>query len=127
MNWEEWVLGKYMDQNKSLNMIPGGFAGLKSFSSQTKNSYSGTDKSVVRGQDSLFYFANQSRRGIPNPMIEKLWRDDSYYAKVIGNRDSTVSQDDLRKIRKMAHEGHQLDSIGQHFGIVNIKRIKSIL
>lgn len=127
MNWEEWIVGKYMDQNKSLNMIPGGFAGLKSFSSQTKHSRSGIDNSVVRGQGSFFYFANQSRRGIPNPMIEKLWRDDSYYAKVIGNRDSTFSRDDLRKIRKMAHEGHQLDSIGQHFGIVNLKRIKNIL
>jgi len=124
MGWEEWIVEKYVVDNKSLNMIPGGFAGLKAFS---RHREAITGISAVRGKSSFLYFSHQSRKGIPNPMIEKLWLDDSYYSKVIGNRDNTFSSDQLFKIREMASQGHDAKSIGKNLDITNLARLKNIL
>jgi hypothetical protein len=127
MNWEEWIVDKYISQDKSLNMIPGGFKGLKVLSRWQYFSGPEGRAFAVRGQDTFTYFKNESRTGIPNPMIEKLWRNDQYYAKVIGNRDSTFSSDDINKIRAMAQEGYDAESIGRHLGIQRINRVKNVL
>lgn len=127
MDWEEWVVEKYMAQNKSLNMIPGGFAGLKSFSGHSRFSHAGRSSSAVSGQSSFLYFSNRSRKGVPNPMIEKLWLDDRYYKRVIGNRENTFSANELLVIREMATHGHDAKSIGNKLGILSLTRLKNIL
>ncbi|ALL06987.1 hypothetical protein AQ505_16740 [Pedobacter sp. PACM 27299] len=126
MNWEEWVVEKYMAKNKSLNMIPGGFAGLKRFSSQN-HSHSENEISIVLGQSSFLSFANRSYQGLKNPMIEKLWRDDRYYAKVIGKRNNTFSTSELLEIRQMAKKGYDVKQIGNQLGIIAPKRIRNVL
>jgi hypothetical protein len=127
MGWEEWVVEKYMAKSKSLNMIPGGFAGLRAFYSQNKLSYPVRGNSAVLGQSSFLYFSNESRHGVKNPMIEKLWQDDKYYAKVIGNRENTFSLNEVLMIRQMADKGHDVKHIGKHFGINAVKRIANLL
>ncbi|GGG89893.1 hypothetical protein GCM10007415_25270 [Parapedobacter pyrenivorans] len=127
MGWEEWIVEKYMAKNRSLNMIPGGFAGRGAYSCQNKISDLAGENSIALGQSSFLYFANQSRHGIKNPMIEKLWQDDKYYAKVIGNRENTFSFNEVIKIRQMADKGYDAKQIGRHLGITALKRITNLL
>jgi len=127
MAWEEWVVEKYMAKKKSMNMIPGGFAGLRLFSGQNTPLNSVEENSAFLGKPSFIFFSNPSPQGIKNPMIEKLWKDDKYYARVIGNRENTFSQLEIEKIRKMANEGLNAEHIAKQFGITSMNRVKNIL
>jgi hypothetical protein len=127
MLWEEWIVEKYMAADKSLNMIPGGFAGLKTFTGQSGTAESHNGHAAMRGDSSFLYFQYPSRKGVPNPLIEKLWRDDRYYKRVIGNRENTFSAAELLKIREMAAQGHDPKSIGKKLGILSLVRLKNIL
>lgn len=127
MHWEEWIVEKYLEQNKSLNMIPGGFAGLNAFSKQSSILKTKFDRSAVRGATSFLSFTNQSRQGMLNPMIKQLWLDDRYYAKVIGNRSNTISNADLIKIRSLGEEGYNVKYISENLNNLDMRRIRNVL
>ena len=63
------------------------------------------------------YFGNISRKGISNPYIKKLWEDDHFYAKSVGNRANALSKEQVTKIRAFASDGHDVAAIGKQYGL----------
>jgi hypothetical protein len=73
MDWEEWAVDEQMKAGTSLNMIPGGFKGMKFL-----HEHRLTDKPVVslkqRNKAIQKYQALHPRAGIPNLIISELWK-----------------------------------------------------
>jgi hypothetical protein len=80
MNWEEMAVDKIANDQWKLNMIPGGFKGLKLL--HECRIISTMNISLEERENAIAeYFIKNPRRGIPNPFIAELWKDDGYYLK----------------------------------------------
>lgn len=90
MNWEESKVKKVASDQYGLNMIPGGFAGLKYL--HKHRIINRIDITLEEREDAINRFARKHpRRGIPNPFIAELWEDDEFYAKIMSARSKTLS------------------------------------
>lgn len=82
-----------------LNMIPGGYAGLKLLH---KLGYLARSKATVEERDraSANYLRRLQKLSNPAPWIAQNWGKDEYYEKVILNRSNTLSKEQVHQIRK---------------------------
>lgn len=126
MQWEEWMVDKYIMGNNSLNTIPGGFKGLEELGVFKLPEGAREGMKACRGFQ-VSYFGNISRNGISNPYIKKLWQDDQFYAKSVGNRANALSKEQVTKIRALASDGHDVAAIGKQLGVPNLKRLSDII
>ena len=127
MGWEEWIVKRYMESKTSLNMIPGGFLGLKELH---KLGYLNRDRdiSVTDRDKALFEYAKEHPRiGMPNLLIAGLWEDDEYYEKVIQSRDNTLSKEQVIQIRQLYEDGHHVDNIVKDVGAINIGQVRRVI
>lgn len=110
MAWEEMMVDRYMQAGNSLNMIPGGFKGLKFLHEHRLTPHEKV--SLEERERALEEFSRtHSRIGFPNPMIAGLWLDDDYYTRVITNREKALSPDQVRRIRILHAEGKSIEEI----------------
>ena len=127
MSWEEWVVDKYMDAGVSLNMIPGGFKGIKFLHEHrmldnTKHvSIDERDKAITR------YAHKHPKAGIPNLLIAELWEDDDYATAVICGVDGRLSVDQVRLIRKLNHQGLSDEEIVDKAQAKNLQQVQNVL
>lgn len=127
MAWEEWAVDKYMTEGCSLNMISGGFKGLKELHKLGYLSRVESVSQLEREEALEKYVLDHPRSGVPNLLVGKLWLDDDYYTKVIGNRDNTFSQDEVHQIRKLFERGLSAREILDTLKVGNIQRIKNVI
>ena len=96
MSWEEWFVDEFTLTPKGLNMIPGGLKGL-----QFLYEHRVTDRVNIsldeREHAIAEYVRHNPRKGIPNPFIAQLWRDDDFYLRVISSREKTLSAGSSKK------------------------------
>jgi hypothetical protein len=124
MNWEE----RYVDELglSSLNMIPGGFKGLRHL-----YEYRITDRIEIsleeRDRAIAEYIRRNPRKGIPNPFISELWRDDEFYLKVIEARLKTLSPEQVRTIRQLAAQGRSVAQIVEQVGALNETQVRNVI
>ena len=124
MDWEEY----YVDiaGPNSLNMIPGGFKGLKHLFEHKITER--TDITLEERDRAIAIYAKQNpRKGIPNPFIAELWKDDEYYLKIIEARPKTLSPAQVRKIREMARMGWPVAKIKEEVGALNDRQVKNVI
>ena len=124
MNWEEY----YVDRvgSNSLNMIPGGFKGLKHLFEHRITDR--IDVSLGERDKAIAMYARQNpRKGIPNPFIAELWKDDEFYLKVIEARPKTLSPDQVRKIRVLASMEWSVAKIAEEVGALNELQVKNVI
>ena len=124
MNWEEYHVDQ-LGKNR-LNMIPGGFKGLKFLHEHrlTDNiniSLEERDKAIIE------YIRQNPRKGVPNPFIAELWTDDDFYLKVIEARQKTLSPEQVREIRKLSELGHSTNKIKEDVGALNEIQVKNVI
>jgi hypothetical protein len=124
MNWEEAAVDKLGPNG--LNMIPGGFKGQKLLHKlriidRIGISPEERDKAIAE------YVRQHPRKGIPNPFIAELWKDDEYYLKVIGKRKKTLSPDQVRKIRELHGMGWSVPDITEEVGALNEVQVKNVI
>ena len=124
MNWEE----RFVDElgPKSLNMIPGGFKGLRHL-----HEHRITDRVDIpleeRDRAIAEYVRQHPRKGIPNPFISELWKDDEFYLKVIEARPKTLSPDQVRKIRQLAILGRSVSEIAEEVDALNEMQVRNVI
>lgn len=124
MDWEEFHVDR-IGPNK-LNMIPGGFKGLKYL--HEHNITDRKDISLRERDTAIAMFSKQNpRKGIPNPFIAELWKDDEYYLKIIEARPKTLSPDQVRKIRKLARMDWSVAKITEEVGALNDQQVKNVI
>jgi hypothetical protein len=126
MNWEEKTVEKVANGPNGLNMIPGGFKGLRML-----HKLRITDRINVNLEErekAIAEYARQNpRKGIPNPFIAELWKDDEYYHKVIEAREKTLSKDQVRMIRELNELGRSLAEITKEVGALDEAQVKRVI
>ena len=126
MNWEEKYVDKIASDSQGLNMIPGGFKGLKYLHKLRVINH--TDITLEERNVALKrYIRENPRKGIPNPFISELWKDDEFYLKIIEARPKTLSPEQVRKIRELDKRGMCADEIVDEVEALNIIQVKNVL
>ena len=126
MNWEETFVDKIGIGANGLNMIPGGFKGLKNLHKlgiikRVKISAEERDAAIEE------YIRQHPRKGIPNPFISKLWEDDSHYSKVIEARTKSLSVNQVSQIRELARSGRTVEAIVSEVNALNEAQVKKVI
>jgi hypothetical protein len=127
MDWEEEQVDLMMAEGKSLNMIPGGFKGLRFLHEHRLTNK--IEISLEERELAIIAFAqrNASRVGVPNLLLAKLWEDEGFYLKVLAARDDVLTPAQVMEIRRLASEGKDEVSILQSVGARNIEQIRRVI
>lgn len=126
MDWEELYVDAHSLSPKGLNMIPGGFEGLKHLYKHRITDHVDIDLND-RDRAIAEYVRQNPRKGIPNPFMSELWTDDEYYLKVIGSRKNTLTPDQVRSIRELDQAGYSVEEITIKVDAHNEKQVKGVL
>lgn len=110
MDWEEWLVDRLMTEGLSLNMIPGGFKGMR-FLHEHRVTASAEISLEERDSAIATWSKAHPRLGIPNLLIAELWRDDAYAEKIICGSDNRLSIGQVRWIRDLAMQGFDAAAI----------------
>ena len=126
MIWEERAVDRYAHGPNGLNMIPGGFKGLKflyehRITDGSRISLEDREKAIAE------YLRQNPRKGVPNPYLSDLWKDDDYYLKVIQARPKTLSPDQVLQIRSLNSQGKSMDEIADAVGALNVIQVKNVI
>ena len=126
MAWEETMVDRYMEEGTSLNMIPGGFKGMKFLH---RHRLLNCDKATITERDKAIieYQKQHPRSGIANLLIRELWKDDRYAAKIICGPDDRLSVQQVQEIRKLGKAGIPIEKIKEMVNALNIDQIKRVL
>ena len=108
-------------------MIPGGYAGVRALHrlGALKN-----DASVVPDNRALVlerYLYDHPRKGVANPLISALWKDENYATSVICGRDDRLSVKQVRLIRSLEAAGLSLPEISSLVHARNIEQVRRVL
>lgn len=126
MNWEEKAVDKFADGPTCLNMIPGGFKGLKYLHKLRITDR--TDISLEERERAIAEYARKNpRKGIPNPFISELWKDDEHYLKVMQARSNTLSPEQVKKIKELHEKGWGLADIVKEVNALNEQQVKRVI
>lgn len=127
MGWEEIMVDQYMAVGKSLNMIPGGFKGIKFL--HEHRLLGSTHNISLEGRENalLEYQRLNLRAGIPNLLIGKLWMNEEYAQKVICGVDGRLSVDQVREIRRLSALGLSVEEITEQVKALNERQVERVL
>lgn len=127
MAFEEYIVGRETLYPKGLNMIPGGYAGLKYLrqigAAGANERVSADDKQDIVNR----FFETASRKGLPNPLAAANWCDPSYAEKVICAADNRLKPDQIRNARFLASLGKSTDDIITEIGALNKPQVQRLL
>jgi hypothetical protein len=124
MSWEEDTVDR-AGPNR-LNMISGGYKGLREL--HEYGLINRPDISLEERDKAIAKYARQNpRKGMPNPFIAELWKDDEYYLKVIEARPKTLSPDQVREIRRLAGQNRTIVQIVEEVGALNETQVKNVI
>jgi len=126
MNWEETFVDTIASGPNGLNMIPGGFKGLRylhklRITDRVNISVKERDVAIEE------YIRQHPRKGIPNPFISKLWESDEYYSRIIEARPKTLSSEQVRQIRALGEMGRPVSQIVNEVNALNETQVKNVL
>lgn len=127
MAWEEEQVDIHMAAGRSLNMIPGGFKGLRFL--HEHRLIPSINISLEERENALLDYTRRSgvRAGIPNPVLAMLWRDDAFYMKVLAGRGDVLTPAQVMAIRKLAAEGKDEGLIVAIAGARNVYQVRRLL
>lgn len=130
MTWEEEQVDQYMATGASLNMIPGGFKGLRflhehRLTDQVEITLVERDRAIAefvrRGGD------GGGRAGVPNLLLAELWRDEDFYLKFLSGRSDVLSPAQVLTIRNLSAMGRTAQQIFEVVGARNVEQVRRVL
>ncbi|ELF1354467.1 hypothetical protein ACPFT9_003516 [Vibrio cholerae] len=126
MAWEETMVDRCMDDNISLNMIPGGFKGMKFLH---KHRLLKSERSTIDERDDavLEFQKLHPRAGIANLLISELWKNDDYAKKIICGADDRLSVEQVLKIRELNEIGVPVEKITQTVNARNLQQVQRVI
>jgi len=126
MDWEELHVEKFAYGPNGLNMIPGGFEGLRQLHKLgiiARQDISLDEREIAMAE----YLRQNPRKGIPNPFMAELWKDDNHYLKVNEAIPGRLSAEQVRLIRKLAADGVSVEEIITEVGALNETQVKNVI
>lgn len=132
MDWEEEQVDIHMAAGNSLNMIPGGFKGLRFLHEHRltpRLEITLEERDVAIAEYAKTEYENRHGRGagVPNLLLSKLWLDDEFYLKVLAGRSDVLTPAQVVAIRQLAAEGKTEAQIATIVEARNIEQVKRIL
>jgi hypothetical protein len=126
MNWEEAQVDNIAADHYGLNMIPGGFKGLKYFH---KLGITKKERVSIEERDRAIseYCRQNPRKGIPNPFIKAWWGDDEHYEQVNETNPKRLSVGQRKEIRRLHSEGITIPMITKQVGALDERQVKDFL
>ena len=126
MNWEELHVENIAADHYGLNMIPGGYKGLKflhklGITKKVRVSIEERDQAISE------YLRQNPRKGIPNPFIKTWWEDDEHYEQVNEANTKRLSVGQRKEIRCLHSEGISIPKITKHVGALDERQVKDFL
>ena len=123
MNLEEEFIGAKTLYPNGLNMIPGGFAGMRYLSSIGVQAKSIQDRDAhiesLSGKSDI--------AGRPNPLCAARWASDqNYINNVICSNEKRLTADQVRMIRILNSSGSSMEKIATHIGD-KVERVKRVV
>ena len=126
MHWEEVEVDRDMEAGTSLNMIPGGFKGMR-FLHEHRLTKSRVVSLKERERAIQDYQKQHPRAGIPNLIISELWKDPDWAEKVICGSEKRLSKDQVCAIRMLGKEGLTPEEIADKVGARNVMQVERVL
>jgi hypothetical protein len=123
---EEFLVEGHWNDERRLNMIPGGKSGLRYL---RENGL--LEKSVVPLPDERNRVVGEwlnvhPRKGLPAPWVAEKWRDNDWAVAQICDRDDRLSKEQVQAIRKLVNE-HSVEDISERIGARNIDQVKRVI
>jgi len=127
MAWEEEQVDIHMAAGRSLNMIPGGFKGLR-FLHEHRLTAS-VNISLEERETAILEYVRRGgvRPRVPNLLLAELWRDDEFYLNVLAGRDDVLVPAQVIAIRQLAAKGKGEQQIYEEVGARNLNQVKRVL
>ena len=119
---EKWVFGTLYP--KGLNMIPGGYAGLKVL--HKMGVMKDNQPFNVDQRDNLL-IEGLKRGGQANPLLAAHWNDEDYATKVICGPEGRLQPPQIQEARTLGLLGRETSEITDIVGAKNERQIKSLL
>lgn len=126
MGWEEWNVDNEMAAGTSLNMIPGGFKGIR-FLHEHRLIGSQSVSLEERDAAAEAYQVVNPRVGVPNLLVSQLWNNPEYAELVICGPEGRLSPEQVRRIREYALNGMATEAIVKEVGAKNLLQIHRVL
>lgn len=124
MDLEERLVESRSLYPRGLNMIPGGFAGIRFLG---KYGFRPSKRDLENRHSLLRQFGDHcSAKGRPNPLQAALWRDDKHASSVICNNPRNFDLAAVRDIRLMGEFGISFSQIASRYS-TNTARIAGLL
>lgn len=132
MDWEEGQVDIHMAAGNSLNMIPGGFKGLRflhehRLTPHLEITLEERDAAIAEYAKAEYERRGGRGAGVPNLLLSKLWLDDEFYLKVLAGRSDVLTPAQVVAIRKLAAEGKTEAQIAGIVEARNIDQVKRVL
>lgn len=123
---EEFLVEGHWDDERRLNMIPGGKSGLRYL---RENGL--LEKSVVPLPDERYqivdkWLRDNPRKGLPAPWVAEKWKDNAWAIAQICGRDGRLSVEQVRAIRELAKK-HTAEEIYERIGAKDVAQVTRVL
>ena len=112
---------------KGLNMIPGGFSGIKFLHQLGYLNRSDRVSVDDRDQASAKYLLNSENGPRIAPWVKEKWSDDEFYEKVILKRSNTLNREQILAIRKYGNEWGFDAEIIANLVEANTRQVRDVL
>lgn len=126
MHWEEVEVGRSKEAGTSLNMIPGGFKGMRflhehRLTNSPRVSLKERDRAIKEFQK------QHPRAGVPNLLIGELWKDPAWAEKAICASSKRLYREQVLGIPALGDQGLSLEEIAEKVGARTIQQVKGVL
>lgn len=123
---EEFLVEGHWQDQRRLNMIPGGKSGLRYLRENGLIQQSVVPMPDERDRILNDWLKDHPRKGLPAPWVSEKWRDNDWAIAQICGRDDRLSKDQVQAIRKLAKE-YSAEEIFARIGARNIAQVKRVL
>ena len=128
MDVEEHLVEQISLYPKGLNMIPGGYAGLRYLGKMNALRPGETGEQRDRAiSDAMRGRTDERKGGTSNSLIAEHWNNPVYASAVICNRDDRLSPDQIRMARILADCEWTEERIATHICARNLNQVKRLL
>jgi hypothetical protein len=123
---EEFLVGGHWDDERRLNMIPGGKSGLRYMRDNGMLPERVVPLPDERDTIVAAWLNAHPRKGLPAPWVSDRWKNDAWAVAQICGRDGRLSVEQVRAIRALAAD-HEVSEIAARIGALNDDQVRRVL
>lgn len=123
---EEFLVEGHWEDQRRLNMIPGGKSGLRYLRENGLLHQSVVPMPDERDRIVSEWLKEHPRKGLPAPWVAEKWRDNDWAVAQICGRDGRLSVEQVRAIRQLAKK-YSAEEIFSRIGAKNIAQVQRVL